>query len=162
MCIYCVVYYHLQEPGLIASDFLQTFWDFGIRSKLIFFSLSPVNFTSEKCTVWRYRASQKTWYRTWFVQSWLFSIRKFEIQINILKEYSFRSNIYVLCIIKIDCVHLKIQPFFPKIRGILFFFFSRMTIRIISNSRFRAVSYFTLFFFGMSACIICKSYAISN
>ena len=35
-----------------------------------------------------------TWYRPWFVHSWPFSIRKFKILINILKEYSFSSNIH--------------------------------------------------------------------
>ncbi len=34
-----------------ASDFFQTFRDFGIRRKLIFFSLSLVNFAAEICTV---------------------------------------------------------------------------------------------------------------
>ncbi len=43
----------LKEPGPIASDFSQTFGDFGIRRKLIFFSLPLVNFTAEKCTVWK-------------------------------------------------------------------------------------------------------------
>ncbi len=43
----------LKVPGLIASDFLQTFGEFGIRRKLIFFSLPLVNFTAEKCTVWK-------------------------------------------------------------------------------------------------------------
>ncbi len=41
------------EPGPIASDFFQTFWDFGIRRKLILFSLPLVNFTAEKCTIWK-------------------------------------------------------------------------------------------------------------
>ncbi len=40
-----------------------------------------------------YRASQKTWYRPWFVHSWLFSIRYFIIKINILNEHSFSSNV---------------------------------------------------------------------
>ncbi len=43
----------LKVPGPIASDFSQTFRDFGIRRKLIFFSLPLVNFTAEKCTVWK-------------------------------------------------------------------------------------------------------------
>ena len=38
----------LKEPGLIASDFFQIFWDSGIRRKLIFFSLPLVTFTAEK------------------------------------------------------------------------------------------------------------------
>ena len=38
----------LKEPGPIASDFLQTLWDFGIRKMLTFFSLPLVNFTAEK------------------------------------------------------------------------------------------------------------------
>ncbi len=41
----------LKVPGPIATDFFQTFGDFGIRRKLIFFSLPLVNFTAEKCTV---------------------------------------------------------------------------------------------------------------
>ncbi len=40
--------WYLKEPGGIASHFFHTFWDFGIRRKLIFFSLPLVNFTSEK------------------------------------------------------------------------------------------------------------------
>ncbi len=44
---------HLKVPGLIASDFSQTFGDFGIRRKLIVFSLPLVNFTAEKCTAWK-------------------------------------------------------------------------------------------------------------
>ncbi len=44
---------HLKVPGPIASDFSQTFGVFGIRRKLIFFSLPLVNFTAEKCTVWK-------------------------------------------------------------------------------------------------------------
>ena len=43
----------LKVPGPIASDFSQTFGDFGIRRKLIFFSLPLKNFTAEKCTVWK-------------------------------------------------------------------------------------------------------------
>ena len=43
----------LKVPGPIASDFLKTFWDFGIRRKLMFFSLLLVNFTAEKFTVWK-------------------------------------------------------------------------------------------------------------
>ncbi len=39
---------YLKVPGPIASDFFQTFGDFGIRRKLIFFSLPLVNFTAEK------------------------------------------------------------------------------------------------------------------
>ena len=38
----------LEESSLIASDFFQTFWDFGSRRKLIFFPLPLVNFTAEK------------------------------------------------------------------------------------------------------------------
>ena len=39
----------LKKPGLIASDFFQTFWDhFGIRRKLVFFPLSLVNFKAKK------------------------------------------------------------------------------------------------------------------
>ncbi len=34
------------EPGPIASDFFQTFWDFGVRKKLIFFSL-PLDWKME-------------------------------------------------------------------------------------------------------------------
>ena len=41
----------LKEPGPIASDFSQTFGDFGIRRKLVFFSLPLVNFTAGKGTV---------------------------------------------------------------------------------------------------------------
>ena len=37
----------LKEPGPIAYDFFQTFGDFGIRRKVIFFSLPLVNFTAE-------------------------------------------------------------------------------------------------------------------
>ena len=37
---------NLKEPGLIASDFFQTFWDFGIRRKLIFFPITPGEFYS--------------------------------------------------------------------------------------------------------------------
>ncbi len=48
-----VVYFSLKVPSPIASDFFQTFGDFGVRSKLIFFSLPPVNFTAEKCTIWK-------------------------------------------------------------------------------------------------------------
>ncbi len=33
--------------------FFQTFRDFGIRRNLIFFSLPLVNFTDEKCTIWK-------------------------------------------------------------------------------------------------------------
>ena len=33
--------------------FFQTFGDFGIRRKLLFFSLLLVNFRAEKCTVWK-------------------------------------------------------------------------------------------------------------
>ncbi len=40
----------LKVPGPIASDFFQTFRDFGIRRKLIFFGLPLVNFTAENCT----------------------------------------------------------------------------------------------------------------
>ncbi len=47
------VFSMLKVPGPIASDFSQTFGDFGIRRKLIFFSLPLVNFTAEKCTVWK-------------------------------------------------------------------------------------------------------------
>ncbi len=43
----------LKVPGPIAADFSQTFGDFGIRRKLIFFSLPLVNFTAEKYTVWK-------------------------------------------------------------------------------------------------------------
>ncbi len=43
----------LKVPSPIASDFFQTLRDFGIRRKLIFFSLPQVNFTAEKCTVWK-------------------------------------------------------------------------------------------------------------
>ena len=31
----------------------HTFRDFGIRRKLVFFSLPLLNFTAEKCTVWK-------------------------------------------------------------------------------------------------------------
>ena len=44
---------YLKVPGPIASHFSQTFGDFGIRRKVIFFSLSLVNFTAEICTVWK-------------------------------------------------------------------------------------------------------------
>ncbi len=43
----------LKVPGPIASDFSQTFGDFGIRRKLIFFSLLLVNFRAEKYIVWK-------------------------------------------------------------------------------------------------------------
>ena len=43
----------LKVPGPIASDFCQTFGDFGIRRKLIIFLLPLVNFTADKCTVWK-------------------------------------------------------------------------------------------------------------
>ena len=43
----------LKVPGPIASDFSHTFGDFGIRRKLMFFSSLLVNFTAEKCTVWK-------------------------------------------------------------------------------------------------------------
>ncbi len=42
-----------KKPGPIASDFSQTFCDFGIRSKLIFFSYTPGEFYSWKCMVWK-------------------------------------------------------------------------------------------------------------
>ncbi len=38
----------VKVPGPITSDISQTFGDFGIRRKLIFFSLPVVNFTAEK------------------------------------------------------------------------------------------------------------------
>ncbi len=38
---------------LIASFSPKTFRDFGIRRKLILFSLPQVNFTAAKCTLWR-------------------------------------------------------------------------------------------------------------
>ena len=59
-----------------------------------------------------YRASLKTWHRPWFVHSWLFSIRKFKIQINILNEYSFRSNI--LFVSSKMIVYFWRYDFFPK------------------------------------------------
>ena len=68
----------LKEPGPIASDFVQTFGDFGIGNKLNFFSLSLVNFTAEmedineNVTTGRLRKLG-----LWFVHSWLFSIRYF-------------------------------------------------------------------------------------
>ena len=34
------------------STFFQTFWDFAITRKLIFFSLSMANFTAGKCSLW--------------------------------------------------------------------------------------------------------------
>ena len=37
----------LKEPGPITSDFSQTFGDFGIRRKLVLFSLPLVNFPGE-------------------------------------------------------------------------------------------------------------------
>ena len=43
----------LKEPGPITSDFSQTFIDFGVRRKVVFFSLPLVNFTVGKCTVWK-------------------------------------------------------------------------------------------------------------
>ncbi len=42
----------LKVPGSIASDFFQTFGDFGVRKELIFFSLPLVNFTADQCTIW--------------------------------------------------------------------------------------------------------------
>ena len=44
---------YLKVPGLIASNFFQTFREFGIRRKIIFFSLPLVNFTTEKSTFWK-------------------------------------------------------------------------------------------------------------
>ena len=44
-----------KEPGLIASDFCQTFWDFGIRRKLIFFLLPLMNFTAKNVPFGRYQ-----------------------------------------------------------------------------------------------------------
>ena len=44
---------YLKVPGPIGSDFFQSFRDLGIRRKFIFFSLPLVNFTVEKCTVWK-------------------------------------------------------------------------------------------------------------
>ncbi len=41
----------LKEPGPIAADFSRTFRDFGIRRKLVFFSLPLVIFTAGKWTV---------------------------------------------------------------------------------------------------------------
>ena len=41
--------FSLEEPCPIASDFFQTFLDFGIRRKHIFFSVPLVNFTAGKC-----------------------------------------------------------------------------------------------------------------
>ena len=35
----------LKEPGPIASDFIQTFWDFGIKRKIIY-CLEDKNVTS--------------------------------------------------------------------------------------------------------------------
>ncbi len=52
-CIILIILSSASSPDPIASDFFQTFRDFGIRRKLIFFSLTLVNFTAEKCTVWR-------------------------------------------------------------------------------------------------------------
>ncbi len=52
LCANCNLY-NLKVPGPIASDFSQTVEDFGIRKKPIFFSLPLVNFTAEKCTVWK-------------------------------------------------------------------------------------------------------------
>ena len=46
--------YLLKESGPIASDFFQTFRDFGIRRKLIFFSLPLVNFGAENVLFGRY------------------------------------------------------------------------------------------------------------
>ncbi len=43
----------LKEPGLITSDVFHRFSNFGIRRKPTFFSLPLVNFTAEKCTVWK-------------------------------------------------------------------------------------------------------------
>ena len=45
----------LKEPSPIALDFFfQTFWEFGIRRELIFFSLHLMNFTELwKFTVWK-------------------------------------------------------------------------------------------------------------
>ena len=43
----------LKVPSLIASDFFQTFEDFGIRRKFIVFSLPLVIFTAEKYIVWK-------------------------------------------------------------------------------------------------------------
>ena len=42
----------LKEPGPITS-FFSNFLRFRIRRKLMFFSLPLVNFTAEKCTIWR-------------------------------------------------------------------------------------------------------------
>ncbi len=90
-----------------------------------------------------YRASQKTRYRPWFVHSLLFSIRKFKIQINILKENSFSSNIYFVSSKLI--VYFWIYDLFSK-NPWNSFFFPRMTIlRIKSNSRLRVVVLNSLF-----------------
>ncbi len=43
--------FYLKVPGPIASEFFQIVRDFGIKRKLIFFSLPLVNFTTEKCNV---------------------------------------------------------------------------------------------------------------
>ena len=97
----------------------------------------------QKVTKKSYRASQKTWYRPWFVHSLLFSIRKFKIQINILKENSFSSNIYFVSSKLI--VYFWIYDLFSK-NPWNSFFFPRMTIlRIKSNSRLRVVVLNSLF-----------------
>ena len=44
---------HEKEPGPIASDVFQTFWDFGIWRKLIMFLITLGEFYSWKCTVWK-------------------------------------------------------------------------------------------------------------
>ncbi len=43
-----------EEPGLIASDFFQTFWDFGIQKEVHIFLITPGEFYSwKKCSVWK-------------------------------------------------------------------------------------------------------------
>ena len=45
--------FKLKELGPIASDFCQSFWDFGIRINLIiYFSWPLVNFMAEKMYRW--------------------------------------------------------------------------------------------------------------
>ena len=43
----------LKEPSPVFSTFFQTFGDFGITRKLMFFSQPMENFTAEKRSIWK-------------------------------------------------------------------------------------------------------------
>ncbi len=55
----------LKVPGPIASDFLQTLWDFTIRRKNIYFSLPLVNFTAENVPFGRYSENMASYGNLW-------------------------------------------------------------------------------------------------